>query len=508
MTLALRPYQDACRQQVHAYRMRGARAILVVQATGTGKTVTTAAVASDLLGIGQRGATIIHTREIRGQMSQTFRAFGIPHGFISAGLEQTSDGMQIASIDTLSGRLSDRSVRAYLRTLDFLLIDEAHHVPAPKYQAVIEAAPQAVVVGFTASPFRLTGPQLGTSFDAVVRGPTLKWAIDHGHSAPIRYYAPPIALPGMEAVGKSCGDYKRSDISKVMMSDSAIDGVVRHYARLAPGLRMILFAVTVEHAQAVDDSAARSGWHTVCVDGGLSDRERDSRIAAFRDGRLQILSSCELVGEGFDVPGAHGAILARPTMSTALHWQQCGRATRPFWPAGFDPRAHNGDGMGDVLARRAAIARSRKPHAVIIDCVGNVTRHGLPHAERHWTLEEGLIGAPPPTARCPRCYLVSEAGPAACPDCGTAYSERLTATVSGVPLHLLAPIGGHAATVIATMDFPSLLRLSLTAAEWEKVAEIRQVAKTAKDRREWAARLAERAGEMVRKSHLLEGRVA
>jgi hypothetical protein len=203
--------------------------------------------------------------------------------------------------------------------------------------------------------------------------------------------------------------------------------------------------------------------------------------------------------------------MKRRTMSTGLYQQQNGRPMRPVYAAGFDSRAHDGEGTGDVLARLGAMARGPKPHGIVVDLVGNVTHHGMPDADRPWTLQGGVAGLErqvPPTSRCPRCYLVVEAGADRCPGCGAEYVARLSVTVNGVPLHLLPPVGGLPAATIATMDFPSLTRLDLPRADWERVAEIRQVAPKAKDRREWAARVAEQAGKTVRNSHLLAGGAA
>jgi DNA repair protein RadD len=86
---------------------------------------------------------------------------------------------------------------------------------------------------------------------------------------------------------------------------------------------------------------------------------------------------------------------ARPTQSYALYAQMFGRALRPF---------------------------EGKSHAIIIDAVSNVMRHGLPDAPREWSLDrrERRTGkSEPSTVRvCTACAAVYERFRDACPDCG------------------------------------------------------------------------------------------
>jgi len=67
----------------------------------------------------------------------------------------------------------------------------------------------------------------------------------------------------------------------------------------------------------------------------------------------------DILSEGVDVPEVTCVSLARPTMSYGLHMQQIGRALRPA---------------------------EGKKNAIILDHVGNVTKHGLPDEPRVWTL--------------------------------------------------------------------------------------------------------------------------
>jgi len=79
-------------------------------------------------------------------------------------------------------------------------------------------------------------------------------------------------------------------------------------------------------------------------------------IITRRNGSVTVMGNCE----GFDYPELSCCIQARPTKSLALHLQMVGRIMR----------VANG-----------------KNGAIILDHAGNIAEHGVPHAERIWTLE-------------------------------------------------------------------------------------------------------------------------
>ena len=109
---------------------------------------------------------------------------------------------------------------------------------------------------------------------------------------------------------------------------------------------------------------------------------------------LQLVNS-EILTEGFDCPGIEVVSFGRPTESYSMYSQMFGRALRPL---------------------------PGKTHAIIIDHVGNVMRHGLPDAPREWSLDrrERRTGkSEPSTVRvCTACAAVYERFRDACPDCG------------------------------------------------------------------------------------------
>ena len=144
--------------------------------------------------------------------------------------------------------------------------------------------------------------------------------------------------------------------------------------------------------------------------------ERESELHKFETGALQAVTNVDLFDEGFDVPAASCAIMARPTQSLAKFLQMIGRVLRPVYADGFDLETRQG--------RLDAQAAGPKPFAVIIDPVRNWERHGMPNWPRRWTLagkDKGSRGAKSdaiPQKVCTACTQPYEAFYKACPFCG------------------------------------------------------------------------------------------
>lgn len=106
-------------------------------------------VARGAMGKGKRVCVLVHRRELLHQASRKLAEFAAPHGLIAPNYPMTSDLVQVASVQTLVRRLGR------VPPVDLLVIDEAHHSVAGSWRAVLEAMPEAKVLGVTATPERL-----------------------------------------------------------------------------------------------------------------------------------------------------------------------------------------------------------------------------------------------------------------------------------------------------------------------------------------------------------------
>jgi len=357
VSITLRPYQNTLIERARANFLVGKRSQLLVLPTGGGKTVCFSYMAGRAVDKGLRVWILAHRVELLDQISKTLTAFGVPHGMIAPGyMGDRRKPVQVASVFTLARRLDRYDAP------DLIIVDEAHHaISESTWGRVITAFPAAKLLGVTATPIRLSGEGLGDLFQSMVVGPSMRDLIEQGALSPYRLFAP--AGVDLSGVHSRMGDFVRGEIERAMDKPSITGDAVKHYQRLAPGRRAVAFCVSVEHAVHVAEQFRAAGISAQAIDGGMDRTLRASVLSEFSAGRIQVLASCDLISEGFDVPAIEAAILLRPTQSLGLYLQQVGRALRTF---------------------------PGKDEAIILDHAGNVARHGLPDEDRVWSLE----GAP------------------------------------------------------------------------------------------------------------------
>lgn len=127
------------------------------------KTVVVGWMAGKTALVNKRVLFLVHRRELIDQSDRTFTAMNIRHGIISAGVPADYESsVQIGSVQTVARRLSR------IPSPDFIIIDEAHHATAGTWKKIMEAFPQAMTLGVTATPARLDGKGLGDIFNLLL----------------------------------------------------------------------------------------------------------------------------------------------------------------------------------------------------------------------------------------------------------------------------------------------------------------------------------------------------
>ena len=385
--MELRPYQNQLANDIRGAFGSGANRPLAVSPTGSGKTVLFSYITSQVLKRGSRVIIVAHRREILDQISATLKRVGVPHGFIQAGKSASIQPAMVASIQTLARRLDT------VPAPDLVIIDEAHHSVSKSYVQMFAAWPTAKFIGVTATPERLDGKGLGAMFDRMVMGPSVQWLIDNGFLAQPVYYAPREVVD-LSQVHTVAGDFDRSEAEEIVDTPRITGDAVTHYVRFCNRQRAVAFCISVAHAQHVADTFNSCGIPSASIDGTLDPEVRKQRVEDLTAGKILVLTSCELISEGFDLPAVNAAILLRPTHSLSMHLQQVGRALRPY---------------------------PGKTNAIILDHVGNCLRHGLAEQERDWDLsgrekrlkKSSLVE----TKQCSKCFAIF-AG-TVCPQCGS-----------------------------------------------------------------------------------------
>ena len=387
----LRPYQQALVDQIRLQYQLGHRKVLAVLPTGAGKTVCFSHIAQAAAKKGNRVLIAVHRQEL---LDQACRSLPMAHGVIAANRAMDlSAAVQVASVQTLARRLH-KLPRDFFQ---LVIIDEAHHSNSDTWARTLEHFHQAHLLGVTATPIRLDGRGLGEHYQAMVEGPSAAWLTDNGYLAPARVLAP----PGFDTTGlrKRMGDFDTKDAEHRI--GTIMGDCVGHYRKHLDGQTAIAFCCSVAHAEAVASLFQCNGIPAASIDGSMTSEQRRDLLQALGTGRIKVLTSCALIGEGVDVPSVGGCILLRPTASTSLHLQMIGRCLRPS---------------------------PGKAAAVVLDHVGNTLRLGHHLELREWTLE-GLAkrdrSAAPSVKVCPQCFAAMASQAKQCGECGHTFAAEV-----------------------------------------------------------------------------------
>ena len=401
----LRPYQQDAATATWDYFLRGGRSGIVVCPTGAGKSLLIADVARRVVDTGGRVGVFTHVRELVKQNHDQFvRHVGAfaPCGIYSAGLNSrdTMDRVIFAGIQS-----------CYLRAADFgrfdvAIIDEAHLVPKRgqgRYLTFLAAAreinPNLILLGYTATPYRLDGGALhvgdGRMFEEIIYDVPMERLIREGYLSPLVAKQPLDGVIDAAGLRIENGDFKSDDLEAAALS-SNISAACDEMIRLGADRKSwLIFCCTVFHAKRVEARLIERGIACSSIFGTTDKDERDEIVRAFKAREIRALVNVSVLTTGFDAPGVDLLALMRPTQSQALYVQMAGRGTRIA------------DG---------------KVNCLLLDYGGNVERHGP--VNRIQLKGEAVGGGAAPMKACPECQAIVLAGVADCPECGYGWRKE------------------------------------------------------------------------------------
>lgn len=423
----LRDYQEDFVMKVRVEYRNGTKAVLLVAATGAGKTVVFSHIAHSASQKGNRVLILAHRDQLIKQASRKLTDNGVSHGIIMAGFTPNPRRLvQVASVQTLVRRVA-KMVEAGI-TFDLIVIDEAHLSAAKSYMDILAAWPNARVLGVTGSPVRLDGKGLGRGagggFDTIVQGISIKELIDQGYLVRPAYYGSDqkVDLSGIKKVG---GDYDTHALADVMDKPKITGSAIAQWRKHCPGVPAVAWCANVAHAQHVAAEFNAAGIPALALSGDSGADERDNALKAMENGTLKVITFAMLLVEGVDCPAIGAVIILRPTMSLSSYLQVIGRGLRPIFAPGMP--------LDTVEQRFAAIdAGTKGRKCFVLDHCDLWRKHGFAQDEREWSLD-GVVKKKGKKKKddevtidlmqCPKCWHIF--APAdSCPECGHVMEKK------------------------------------------------------------------------------------
>lgn len=397
--LTLRQYQEEAKAAVYAHlRSRDDNPCVVIPTAG-GKTPVMASICKDAVGQWNGRVLILaHVKELLEQAAEKLQSIcpEVRFGIYSAGLKRrdTENAVILASIQSVYKRACE------LDAFDLILVDEVHLIPPEgdgMYRQFLadsrKVNPQARIVGFTATPFRMKSGSICTP-DGFLN--TICYEVGVRELIRDGYLCPLITKAGQTRIEVGSlhirgGEFVADEVENLMDQAALVHAACSEIVEQTRHRRAcLIFASGIQHGEHVvnvlkEQHAIECGF----VTGETSNDERNSQLERFRAGSLKYLCNVNVLTTGFDAPNIDCVALVRPTMSPGLYYQMVGR--------GF--RLHPG-----------------KTDCLVLDFGGNVLRHG-PVDQIRRTEHSATGTGPAPVKECPACHSIIAAGYARCPDC-------------------------------------------------------------------------------------------
>ena len=394
--MELRDYQIDLIDKVKQSWKDGYKAPCIVAPCGSGKSVILAEMAKRAADNKKNVLFMVHRKELCEQINKTFVNYGVDMHYC-----------KIWMVQTLKNKIDK------IEPPDLILVDENHHALASTYRNIFELF-KCHRIGVTATPVRLDGSGLEDVNDVLLESVSAKWLIDNKFLSPAKVYSAP--LINLSGVNVKKGEYDSRQCEELLDKSVIYGNIIESYKEKANGKKAIIYCVSVDYSKKIQEQFTEAGILTAHIDGTTPVKEREQVINDFKSGKIQVLTNCDIISEGFDVPDCECVILLRPTKSLTLYIQQSMRSMR-YMP---------------------------NKEAIILDHVANVFRFGLPWKDREWSLEgkkskktKKKDEEDNSSWTCEDCYCTwAKEDGRICPDCGKelAMSEREIKTKETIAL--------------------------------------------------------------------------
>jgi len=307
--------------------------VLFAAPTGFGKSLCILDLVQRFVNDGERVVVIAPYRKLVTQILDTFvdELPALLMGSDSYGNVRTAN-IIVASLNTLSRRLKNDS--GYLGDIDRVVIDEVHlgfNIPNNKPSTIVKPLydrywTKAKWLGFTATPITAGGYRLEGWDDTIFKYNTA-WLIKKGWLSEFEYLAKK-AIDTRHLKLQATGDYKVEDMEEITNTATAISAVHDNYMEYCKGKKTLMFAVSINHGQLIQDAFIREGLSSRLIHSQLSEKEQKQILEEYKNNVFDILINIAMLTTGFDDPEVEALIIARPIGSLRLAIQCWGRALR------------------------------------------------------------------------------------------------------------------------------------------------------------------------------------
>lgn len=319
---------------------------LLQMATGTGKTNTAIKVFQKLYSQNKniRVLWLTHLAELAQQSYHRFVDVagltpGVDVGLYSGAIKDKEAKVVVATVQSISKKDNLESFDP--SNFDYIFVDEAHHTPASTWKKVLEYFPKAKKFGFTATPNRPDGkrdiqdvfgeePVFELSYkDAVKKKLVAKaegWLV----------LTDSVIQPKFD----TNGDFARSSLDRLWTTHGRQETILNAYKKygrremkkMGLPFKTICYCINTHHAKEMAKLFNANGIVASVLVGDGKVLTPAQRLLVFHEftniDKTEVICVVNIFNEGVDLPGVGCMLMARPTKSNIIYWQQLGRGVR------------------------------------------------------------------------------------------------------------------------------------------------------------------------------------
>jgi DNA repair protein RadD len=280
------------------------------------------------------------SREILAQNFEKMVAFGHRPGVFSASAGRKDiRHITFATIGSAINKVEAFKEFRHIIIDECHLADHAHKGNDTMFSRFLSEIGNPVVVGLTATPWKLRTNMAGSQNKFITRIQGGMWKdvihltqigdlLNQGFLSKAEYFFHQGIDPNDLKVNSTGSDYTEASVRAAIANHDLEAKVINMVERLLKHGRknVLIFTPFVENATKIAQFLPG-----VCavVSGETPKKERAKILSDFKAGRIKAIANCGVLTVGFDFPELDTVILARPTKSLSLYYQMIGRVLRP-----------------------------------------------------------------------------------------------------------------------------------------------------------------------------------
>ncbi len=271
---------------------------------------------------------LTHSRQLLDQWQERLKTFlsDIEIGVISGGKNKPSGQIDVATYQSLINK-KDNTIAPLIQNYGQIIIDECHHISAPRFEMVLNEVRAKYVLGLTATPDRQDGHQ---KIIFMLAGP-IRYKVASNHSDKFEqqvvvkqlYNQPPLKFMNAEERPRISDVYQwlcqDEDRSKSIVTD-VIDEITK-------GKHPLILTERREHAELINQLLQENKIHSVILRGAMRVKERNAANEQLPNAQA-VVATGKYIGEGFDLPRLDTLFLAMPIAWKGSLAQYAGRIHR------------------------------------------------------------------------------------------------------------------------------------------------------------------------------------